>query len=214
MLPAKSLPVVALATITSATVTSVQVVRIIDAVKVGGPSLGSLLQERSSPIDDPRDILVKRTTPEECTSFLTGDLGRPTPGPEIVSWLEADDVVSNCTWVAPSTISSEIFSYLTAFLDWTYESIEAIEAYATKCSSVGPEASGAVSDPDLCFDGITFHFTGSANTTATVTDFLQDYVPPTATGKAPDNAASAAGGFGVSLSSLAVAGIVALAASL
>ncbi|KAH6684954.1 hypothetical protein F5X68DRAFT_210427 [Plectosphaerella plurivora] len=211
MLPAKSL----LSAMTSATVTSIQVVHIIDAVKVGGPSLGSLLQERSSPIEDPRDPLAKRTTPEECTSILTGDLGsRPTPVPEIVSWLEADDVVSNCTWVAPSTISSEIFSYLTAFLDWTYESMEAIEAYATKCSSVGPEASGAVSDPDLCFDGITFHFTGTANTTATVTDFLQDYVPPTATGKAPDNAASAAGGFGVSLSSLAVAGIVVLAASL
>lgn len=209
MLPSKSLLLAALSATASATVSLVQVVHIVDTLEINGSTVHDLFEGSSTNAGSPRALFAKRATPEECTSSVSSLVATtPTAAPEILEWLETAIITDSCSLVAPVSLSSGIFSYLTAVLDWVFEESNVVLALSSKCAAHWPEPTTELIE---CVTGADFYFTGAANATATVavTDALEGYSPPKA--KDVNSAASAAG---VSLSAVAVVGVLAFAASL
>ncbi|KAH7353289.1 hypothetical protein B0T11DRAFT_341631 [Plectosphaerella cucumerina] len=209
MLPAKSLLLAALSATVSATVTLVEVVRIVDTLEITGGTVHDLLEGSSVNDNSPRALFAKRATSEECSSSISSfGASAPTGDPEVERWWETAAVTDSCSLVAPTSLSSGIFSFLTAVLDWAVEEVYVASALSSKCPDQWPTAT---LEPLECTTALAFYFTNSANATTTVRgrSVLADYTPPK-----PKDADSAASAVGVSLSALAVVGIIAVAGML
>lgn len=210
MRPANSLVLAAMSATASAAVSQIEVIHIVESIKIDGTSIHDLLEGSSSNnANSARALFAKRATEEECSSSISSFIDTtPTGAPGITDFLESAIETDGCDITAHTTMSSDIFEYLTDSVDWVFENLLIGEELLSKCGDELPEPTPLGT---ICDGGATFYFTGGqANATSTVrvADAMSDYSTPAP--KQPDSAAVAVG---ASYAAVAAAGILAVAAS-
>ncbi|KAF9768670.1 hypothetical protein IL306_013981 [Fusarium sp. DS 682] len=124
-----SLLAAAAATTVSATeVKRVDVVHIFETLQVG--------KHIPSFTPNKRDVnaIFARDDKEECQSSALSILrSAPTANRDLQSWALTAETTDPCTLTAPSSLSSDLMSYMTAVVEWSNEKFEDMEDLVGKC---------------------------------------------------------------------------------
>ncbi|KAF4438686.1 infection structure specific [Fusarium acutatum] len=155
-----SLLAAAAATIVSAAeVKRVDVVHIFETLHVGKHIPSFTPNKRSV------NAIFERDDKEECQSSAISILrSAPTANKDLESWALTAETTDPCTLTAPSSLSSELLSYMTAVVEWSNEKADDMQELVDKCLD-GEDAEDA--ELGACSTPGTIIFT-AATTTQTV----------------------------------------------
>ncbi|KAF5603730.1 infection structure specific [Fusarium pseudocircinatum] len=124
-----SLLAAAAATTVSATqVKRVDVVHIFETLHVGKHIPSFTPNKRSV------NAIFERDDKEECQSSAISILrSAPTANGDLESWALTAETTDPCTLTAPSSLSSELLSYMTAVVEWSNEKADDMQELVDKC---------------------------------------------------------------------------------
>ncbi|KAF5963802.1 infection structure specific protein [Fusarium bulbicola] len=146
-------------TVSAAEVKRVDVVHIFETLHVGKHIPSFTPNKRSV------NAIFERDDKEECQSSAISILrSAPTANRNLESWALTAETTDPCTLTAPSSLSSELLSYMTAVVEWSNEKAGDMQELVDKCLD-GEDANGG--ELAACPTPGTVIFT-AATTTETV----------------------------------------------
>ncbi|PNP80643.1 hypothetical protein FNYG_06242 [Fusarium nygamai] len=167
-----SLLAAAAATAVSATqVKRVDVVHIFETLHVGKHIPSFTPNKRSV------NAIFERDDKEECQSSAISILrSAPTANRDLESWALTAETTDPCTLTAPSSLSSELLSYMTAVVEWSNEKADDMQELVDKCLD-GEDANDA--NLAACPTPGTVIFTAAATTeTVQLKTVLKTFATP------------------------------------
>ncbi|KAF4341364.1 infection structure specific [Fusarium beomiforme] len=115
-------------TVSASEVKRVDVVHILETLQVGKHIPNFSLNKRGV------NAIFARDDKEECQSSALSILrSAPTANSDLESWALTAETTDPCTLTAPSSLSSDIMSYMTAVVEWENEKYEDMEELVGKC---------------------------------------------------------------------------------
>ncbi|KAI1040868.1 hypothetical protein LB505_008768 [Fusarium chuoi] len=146
-------------TVSAAEVKRVDVVHIFETLHVGKHIPSFTPNKRSV------NAIFERDDKEECQSSAISILrSAPTANRDLESWALTAETTDPCTLTAPSSLSSDLLSYMTAVVEWSNEKADDMQEILDKCLD-GEDAENA--ELGVCSTPGTIIFT-AATTTQTV----------------------------------------------
>ncbi|RKL48652.1 hypothetical protein BFJ72_g1551 [Fusarium proliferatum] len=146
-------------TVSAAEVKRVDVVHIFETLHVGKHIPSFTPNKRSV------NAIFERDDKEECQSSAISILrSAPTANRDLESWALTAETTDPCTLTAPSSLSSDLLSYMTAVVEWSNEKADDMQEIVDKCLD-GEDAEDA--ELGVCSTPGTIIFT-AATTTQTV----------------------------------------------
>ncbi|KAF5584166.1 infection structure specific [Fusarium subglutinans] len=170
-------------TVSAAEVKRVDVVHILETLHVGKHIPSFTPNKRSV------NAIFERDDKEECQSSAISILrSAPTANRDLESWALTAETTDPCTLTAPSSLSSELLSYMTAVVEWSNEKADDMQELADKCLD-GEDANGG--ELAACPTPGTVIFTAATTTeTVQLKTVLETFATPGAssTGSGSDSA--------------------------
>ncbi|KAF4943934.1 hypothetical protein FGADI_13015 [Fusarium gaditjirri] len=160
-------------TVSAAEVKRVDVVHIFETLHVGKHIPSFTPNKRSV------NAIFERDDKEECQSSAISILrSAPTANSELDSWALTAETADPCTLTAPSSLSSDLLSYMTAVIEWSNEKADDMQELVDKCLD-GEDANdaglGVCSTPGKIF------FTAATTTeTVQLKTVLETFATPSA----------------------------------
>ncbi|KAH7255444.1 uncharacterized protein BKA55DRAFT_537851 [Fusarium redolens] len=115
-------------TVSAAEVKRVDVVHIFETLHVGKHIPSFTPNKRAV------NAIFARDDKEECQSSAISILrSAPTANRELESWALTAETTDPCTLTAPSSLSSDLLSYMTAVVDWSNEKADDMQELVDKC---------------------------------------------------------------------------------
>ncbi|CVK92358.1 uncharacterized protein FMAN_07254 [Fusarium mangiferae] len=149
----------AVTTVSAAEVKRVDVVHIFETLHVGKHIPSFTPNKRSV------NAIFERDDKEECQSSAISILrSAPTANRDLESWALTAETTDPCTLTAPSSLSSDLLSYMTAVVEWSNEKADDMREIVDKCLD-GEDAEDA--ELGVCSTPGTIIFT-AVTTTQTV----------------------------------------------
>ncbi|KAF4439261.1 infection structure specific protein [Fusarium austroafricanum] len=122
------LAAVAATTVSATAVERVDVIHIFETLQVGHHIPEFTPNKRSI------NAIFARDDKEECQSSAISILrSAPTGNSAITSWARTAETTDPCTLVAPSSISSDVMSYVTEVIEWANDKYDDMEKLIGKC---------------------------------------------------------------------------------
>ncbi|KAH7481540.1 hypothetical protein BFJ68_g1818 [Fusarium oxysporum] len=114
--------------VSAAEVKRVDVVHIFETLHVGKHIPSFTPNKRSV------NVIFERDDKEECQSSAISILrSAPTANRDLESWALTAETTDPCTLTAPSSLSSDLLSYMTAVVEWSNEKADDMQELVDKC---------------------------------------------------------------------------------